>query len=58
MNYQIFFEKIAKNDIDAIKKSGDNASMKKLNIILEELEIHPQTGTGNPEQLKHQLSGF
>jgi toxin YoeB len=32
--------------------------MKKLNIILEELEIHPQTGTGNPEQLKHQLSGF
>ncbi len=30
----------------------------KLDSILEELKIHPRTGTGNPEQLKHQLSGF
>ncbi len=58
MNYQIIFEKIAKTDIDAIKKSGDKASLKKLNKILDELETHPKTGTGNPEQLKHQLSGF
>jgi len=58
MSYQIIFEKIAKTDIDAIKKSGDKASLKKLSIILEELKIHPQIGTGNPEQLKHNLSGF
>ena len=58
MNYRIIFEKIAKNDIDLIKKSGDKASLKKLNQILNELEIHPQTGTGNPEQLKYNLSGF
>ena len=58
MNYRFIFEKIAKNDIDLIKKSGDKASLKKLNQILNELEIHPQTGTGNPEQLKHNLSSF
>ena len=56
--YQIIFEKIAKTDIDAIRKSGDKTRLKKLNIILDELEIHLQTGTGNPEQLKHNLSGF
>lgn len=58
MSFRIIFEKIAKNDIDAIKKSGDKASLNKLNKILDELEIHPKTGTGNPEQLKHNLAGF
>lgn len=58
MSYKIIFDKIAKTDVDAIKKSGDKTSLIKLNKILEELEIHPKTGTGNPEQLKHNLSGF
>ena len=25
---------------------------------MEELEEHPTTGSGNPEQLKHELSGY
>ena len=50
MSYKIIFDKIAKTDIDAIKKSGDKSSLKKLNKILDEL--------GNPEQLKHNLSGY
>lgn len=58
MNYQIVFEFNSKKDIDFIKKSGDKSSLKKLNKILDELEIHPKIGTGNPEQLKYQLSGF
>ena len=58
MSYKIIFDRIAKTDIDAIKKSGDKTSLKKLNKILDELEIHPKTGTGNPEQLKHNLSGY
>ena len=58
MSYKIIFDKITKTDVDAIKKSGDKTSLIKLNKILEELEIHPKTGTGNPEQLKHNLSGF
>ena len=58
MSYKIIFDKIAKTDIDAIKKSGDKSSLKKLNKILDELGIHPKTGTVSPEQLKHNLSGY
>ena len=31
---------------------------KKIKTILNELKEHPYTGTGQPEQLKHELSGF
>jgi len=41
-----------------IYKSGNQATIKKVEKIIIELSIHPATGTGNPEQLKHQLSGF
>ncbi len=58
MSYKIIFDRIAKTDIDAIKKSGDKSSLKKLNKILDELGIHPKTGTVSPEQLKHNLSGY
>ncbi len=58
VSYKIIFDKLAKTDIDAILKSGDKASLKKLNKILDELETHPKTGIGNPEQLKHQLLGY
>lgn len=32
--------------------------MKKLNALIEELKEHPETGTGQPERLKHSLSGL
>lgn len=48
----------AENDILNIYKSGNKGDINKLNKILVELSLHPQTGTGNPEQLKHQLLGF
>ena len=58
MKFTVVVEKPAQDHFQKILKSGDKISLKKLNIILEELEIHPQIGTGNPEQLKHNLSGF
>jgi len=58
MNYQIIFEKKALDDIFKIKKSGQKSDLKKLDAILEELKVHPETGIGNPEQLKHEFSGF
>ena len=58
MKFIVVVEKPAQDHFQKILKSGDKASLKKLNIILEELEINPQIGTGNPEQLKHNLSGF
>ena len=48
----------AKDDIAKHKKFGNKASETKIKKILEELKENPFTGTGKPELLKHELSGF
>jgi toxin YoeB len=58
MKYSIVFEKRALQDIRKIKSSGKKEDLAKLNRMLDELVIHPFFGIGNPEQLKHNLSGF
>lgn len=58
MSYILDFTDNSKKDIQKIKKSGNKALYKKLITLLEELEEHPYTGTGSPEQLKHNLSGY
>ena len=40
-------------DIQKLQKAGDIQALKKLDKLLDELEIHPETGTGKPERLKH-----
>ena len=37
----------------AIKKSGRKLDMEKVQTFLIELEEHPRTGAGSPEQLKY-----
>ena len=39
-------------------KSGNQASIKKIAKILEELTENPFEGVGKPEALKHELSGL
>lgn len=39
-------------------KSGDKASIKKIEKIFIELSQTPYSGIGNPEPLKHELTGF
>ena len=56
--FRLEIEDFAKEDISKIYKSGDKATIKKLEKILLELFEHPSFGTGNPEQLKLNLSGF
>ncbi len=58
MSYKIAFKKDALIHIKRITKSGNKSDIIKLNSLIEELRIHPTYGTGNPEQLKHELSGF
>jgi Txe/YoeB family toxin of toxin-antitoxin system len=48
----------AKKDLEKHFKSGDKASIKKIEKIFVELSEHPYDGIGQPEQLRHQLSGF
>jgi len=56
-SYILRFSEQAKADIRNLKKSGNNAVVKKITLLLEELTEHPFTGTGKPEQLKHSLTG-
>ncbi len=56
--FRIEIDKVAKYDFDKIYRSGDKSSIKKLETIILELESHPYSGIGHPEQLKHHLSGY
>jgi toxin YoeB len=48
-----------KTDVDIIfhKKSGNLGVISKIKKLLAEIAEHPFTGTGKPEELKHNLSG-
>lgn len=54
--YKISFHSQAVEDIKKLKKSDKN-SFKKLDKLLEELQVHPYSGTGKPEPLKYANKG-
>lgn len=56
--FAIVIEKEAKRDFEKIYKSGQKSIIKKLEAIILELSNHPKTGIGNPEPLKHELTGY
>jgi toxin YoeB len=56
--YRIKIEEEAKKDLQKINKSGNTSSIKKSEKIILELSEHPTLGIGNPEALKHSLSGY
>ena len=51
--YIVQLSKQALRDLKAIKKSGRKLDMEKVQTFLIELEDHPRTGAGKPEQLKY-----
>ena len=56
--FRIEITDLAKNQIKKHFKSGNQASIKKITKILEELSETPYTGVGKPEALKENLTGF
>ena len=56
--FKLKIEELAELHLKKHYKSGDKASIKKIEKILIELTETPYTGTGNPEALKYELSGF
>ena len=58
MSYTLEFSEIALADIKKHKKSGDKVVLKKIEKLFIELMEHPTVGTGQPEQLKHNLTGL
>lgn len=55
--YTVELKQTARNDFIKIYKSGNKATIKRIEKIIMELELHPSTGTGKPEQLRYELSG-
>ena len=58
MSYKLRFTPNAIKDIQRHKKSGDKKLLQKIEVLLEELREHPETGTGHPERLKYSLEGY
>ena len=56
--YEILYSQTAIEDIEKLKKSGEMNTLKKLAALIDELQEHPQTGTGQPEQLKYNFTGY
>jgi toxin YoeB len=56
--FKLQVEELAEAHIRRHLKSGDKASIKKIEKILIELTETPYNGIGNPEALKYELSGF
>lgn len=58
MKYILDFTQKAKEDIEFFKKSGNKTVLKKVNTLIEEILESPFVGTGKPEALKHELTGY
>ena len=56
--YKIDISLKAKKHLEAHKKSGNKVVMERIDRIMKELMLHPETGIGNPKKLKHEYSGF
>lgn len=56
--YTIVLSSQARKELQAHYQSGNSQYIKKIELIFRELSKTPFTGTGNPEALKYQLTGF
>ena len=48
----------ARKDIVFWTKSGQKQIMTRITILLNDIQKHPYSGTGKPEELKYELSGW
>ena len=53
MRYEIIYSPEAEEDLRKHAKAGNKILLKKISKLLQELEEHPETGTGKPEKLKY-----
>lgn len=58
MIYKLRLTTNALEDIERHKRSGDIKVLQKIEKLLNELRVHPATGTGKPEKLKHDFKGL
>ncbi len=58
MIYKIKILPQADEDFRHFQKAGNKIAIKKIQKIIKELQQHPTSGSGQPEQLKYELSGY
>lgn len=58
MKYSVKLSALAREQLDAWRKCGNIPALYKLLTIMQELEEHPSSGTGKPERLKGDYSGY
>lgn len=58
MKFTLILTPEAQNHLEEWRKSGQKKTLEKIVKLLEELTLHPTTGTGQVEQLRGNLSGF
>jgi toxin YoeB len=56
--WDLIFQPKSLEELDFFYKNGNKLLLKKIYRLLEELEIHPETGIGKPEKLRENLSGY
>ena len=55
--YELEYTSDFEKDKEALRKSGNIQTLKKIAVLLFELTEHPTTGTGKPEQLSGNRAG-
>ncbi len=58
MTYTVVFSVEAQKHIEVFERSGNHALLRKIVALKDELAAHPREGTGQPEMLKGNLSGY
>ncbi len=55
---EVIFKPEAVNDLKYWKNSGNKAAQSKIHALLKEISQTPYTGSGQPEALKYDLTGY
>ncbi len=58
MSYELVLTPKAEQHLKEWRKSGQKKILQKIVSLFEELQQHPETGTGQVEQLKGNLQGY
>jgi toxin YoeB len=54
---EIIYKSEAIEDIKYWKTTGNTGIQQKISELINDISLHPTTGIGKPEMLKHELSG-
>ena len=55
--YELQITENTRKEIEQLKASGEESEIRRLEELLKELQAHPRTGIGKPEELGGALSG-